>query len=233
MSDNLEKSIKAVYGRWRKSRKPDAGEHPDEETLACFMEGRLSDEESCRIKEHVLVCDRCAEAVMAQAQTAVEGEDLPPALIEKIKNLPVFKNKGCFMEIVLKVKEQALEVINSSGDVLVGQELIPASVLRSRRKNEFGNEVTVFKDFDNIRVEVRIEKQDKESFKAAVAVRNKQTQKAARDVRITIIKDGVELESYLAHTGSVTFEHIRFGAYLVEVSAFEQKLASIMLDIKN
>ncbi|MFH1640879.1 MAG: hypothetical protein ABIA66_02820, partial [Candidatus Omnitrophota bacterium] len=91
----------------------------------------------------------------------------------------------------------------------------------------------ILKDFQNIRVEVKIENKDERAFNLAIAVREKQTTRIIKDLRITLLKNGVELESYLTHSGSVAFENISVGEYTVEISDIEKKVASVLLDIKQ
>jgi hypothetical protein len=53
-----------------------------------------------------------------------------------------------------------------------------------------------------------------------------------KDLRVTLIRDDTELESYLSDSGKVVFEHVLLGKYMVEISNIENKLAMIEIDIK-
>ena len=116
--------------------------------------------------------------------------------------------------------------------MLVGQELVPAPILRSRRINEFKEEVSILKDLQQIRVTAKIQNKNTKSFNLTITVRDKLSQKIHKDLRITLIKDGIELESYMIDSGSSFFENILPGEYLVEVSRLEQKIAVIDLKVK-
>ena len=59
MQDKLERLIKAVYRKWRSGNPKIEGAHPDEEMLACFLEGRLTPEENEGIKSHLISCNDC------------------------------------------------------------------------------------------------------------------------------------------------------------------------------
>ncbi len=233
MLDNLEKLIRAVYKIW-KTNQPAAKEpHPDEETIACFLENKLSAQESDHIKAHLISCDTCAEVIAVQLKLkAIETKEIPEAVLIRVKNLVVTEDKASILEIFLRLKEKALELLHTSGDVLVGQELVPAPILRSRQIKDFRDEVTILKDFQNIRVEVKIENKLGRSFSLTVVVKEKATQRVMKDLRVTLIKDDLEFESYLSDSGKVTFEHVLLGKYTVEISTVENKLASILLDIK-
>ncbi|MCX5702134.1 MAG: zf-HC2 domain-containing protein [Candidatus Omnitrophica bacterium] len=233
MQTRLERLIKLVYRR-HKSELPAYQVHPDEENMACFLEGKLSKEESEQIKLHLIGCQRCAEAFAIQARlNEIEDKPLALDLIARIKDLVKQEDKTIVLEILLRLKEKALELLNTTGDVIVGQELIPAPVLRSRNIKDFKNEVNILKDFQDIRVEAKIENKGSGVFNLLIAVRDKQTTRIIKDLRITLLKDNLELESYLSGLGSVAFEHVLIGKYTIEISAIDKKVASILLDIKT
>lgn len=234
MQNKLENLIKAVYKRWKADNlKVAAGPHPDEQDLACFLENRLSAEETECLKAHLINCESCAEIITAQLKLKpLSIKEIPQELLKRLKDLVKQEEKVSLLEIFLRLKEKAVEILNTTGDVLVGQELLPAPVLRSRRIEDFKDEVTILKDFKDIRVEVKLENKNGRVFDLAVVVKEKASQKTMKDLRVTLIKDDVELESYISDTGKVSFEHILLGKYTVEISTLETKLASILLDVK-
>lgn len=234
MQDKLERLIKMAYKNWKKDQAKADDMHPDEEALACFLEGRLSKKEAEQIKLHLLSCDTCTEALAVNLKTElVLAKDVPEELLGRVKGMLAGGDKPSILEIVLRCKEKLLELVSTTGDILVGQELVPASVLRSRKMQDFKDEVTILRDFKDIRVEVKVENKAKGAFNLIIKVKQKETQKIIKDLRVTILKDDVELESYLTDLGSVTFEHLLLGSYTIEVVSTEDKLASILLDIKT
>lgn len=234
MQDRLEKLIKVVYKKWKTERPTTQQTHPDEETLVCFLEGRLSQKENEQIKLHLISCEDCAEVFVIQARLkTTEEKAMPEDLLERMKDLVSLQDKTSILEIILKFKEKILELVSTSGDILVGQELVPAPVLRSRRTKDFKDEITILKDFKDIIVEAKIENKGGQVFDLTVVIKEKKTQKIIKDLRVTLLKDDVELESYLADSGKVTFEHILLGKYTIEIENLENKLVSILLDIKT
>jgi len=233
MPEKIEKFIKSVYRKW-KARQPQApGVHPDEEDIACFLENKLSVQECEIIQAHLINCDRCAEIVAVQLElNPGKMQEVPAQLMARVKDLVKPEQDIPALQIALRLKEKILEILNTTGDVLVGQELVPAPVLRSRKIKEFKDEITVLKDFKDIRVEVKILSQQSGVFSLTVVVIEKTTQKIIKDLRVTLIRDDLELESYLSSSGRVTFEHILLGKYTVEISTIESRLACILLDIK-
>ncbi|MDO8662452.1 MAG: zf-HC2 domain-containing protein [Candidatus Omnitrophota bacterium] len=232
MDDKFEGLVKVVYQRWQKHAMPE-GDHLSEEIMACFADGRLSAEESEPIMAHLAVCEACAEnlALSLSAESA-ELKDLPVELLDKVREILSLKGKSLSLEIFLRLKENILEIINVSGDILLGQELVPASILRGRNIKEFKDEVTILKDFKDIRLEVRVENKQEKYFNLTLKAKQKISLRPFKDLRITLIKEGVELESYLSDFGSVIFEHVLLGKYSLEVSGVSGKLASVVLDIR-
>ena len=223
-----------VYKKWKSDHSRIQEPHPDEETLVCFLEGRLSPKENERIKSHLISCDNCAEVLAIQARLKVTAEkQVPTQLIERVKNLVMSEDKTSILEILLRLKEEVLEIIHITADVLVGQELVPAPILRSRQIKDFKDEITILKDFKDIRVEIKIENKQGKAFNLIVSVKEKQTLQVIKDLRVALLKDDLELESYLTDSGRVTFEHVLLGKYTVEISTIENKLASILIDIKT
>lgn len=233
MSERLQKLIKLVYKKWKADQAPAGGPHPDEETMVGFLEHRLPKEDSERLKLHLVTCDSCAEIIVSQMRLGPDKAlEVPRELLARVKGLVGQEEKISVLEICLMLKEKVLEILSTTGDVLVGQELVPAPVLRSRQIKDFKDEVTVLKDFQNIRVEAKIENKLGAAFSLTVIVKEKTTQKIMKDLRVTLIKDDLELESYLNSSGRVTFEHVALGKYTVEISTLEDKLASVLLDIR-
>jgi hypothetical protein len=234
MPNKLEKLVKLVYKKWRSSHAQKFHTHPDEEEFACFIEGKLSPAESQSLKAHLISCEDCAQAFAIQARLkSTDNLELPPELIARIKKIVEQETLPSLLEIILRFKDGFFELVKTSGDVLVGQELVPAPVLRSRQIKDFKDEITVLKDFQDIRVEIKIENKPGQTFNLIVMVKEKQTSKAITDLRITLIKDDLELESYYSDSGRVTFEHVLLGKYVVQISTAEAKIAHILLDIKT
>ncbi|MCX5700335.1 MAG: anti-sigma factor [Candidatus Omnitrophica bacterium] len=233
MSEKFEELVKLLYRRAKKRSRIE-GEHPDDETFACFLDGVLPSEESERIKTHLLTCESCAE-ILALSLNSEKSEalDVPEELLCRVRALLDAGNKLNVFEILLRLKENVFEVINTTGDILMGQELIPAPVLRSRNIKDFKGEVVILKNIGDKKIEVRIENKGDKYFNVIIKVADKRSQDAIKDLRVSLFKDNLELESYSGAVGPVVFEHILLGRYSLEVLSDKGKLASIILDIKG
>ncbi len=233
MENYIEKITRIIYRQWKEAQRFTGQDHPDDERLACFLEDKLCAKDRNIVQKHLIGCDMCAEYINIQLKVKPHlSLDVPAPLSVKIKKLAVEGAKENLFEIFLKLKDKVLEIVQTTGDVLVGQELVPAPILRSRRINEFKEEVSILKDLQQIRVTAKIQNKNTKSFNLTITVRDKLSQKIHKDLRITLIKDGIELESYMIDSGSSFFENILPGEYLVEVSRLEQKIAVIDLKVK-
>lgn len=234
MQNNFERLVRAVYKNWKSTQLKTHWVHPDPETFACFLEGRLSPDENEEAIAHIMSCSSCTEALRIQAGLKDSTDkEVPKELIERIKNLALEKQEVSILEIILRLKDQALEIINTTGDVLVGQEFIPAPILRSRQIKDFKDEITILKDFKDIRIELKLENKHGKFFTLTVLVKEKKTQEIIKNLRIALLRGNLELESYLNDSGKVTFEHVLLGKYTVEITDIKERLASIYLDIKT
>ncbi|MDP2927701.1 MAG: carboxypeptidase-like regulatory domain-containing protein [Candidatus Omnitrophota bacterium] len=234
MVNYFEQIAKIIYREWKAANRFTGGDHPDAESLACFLEDSLPVADKRLIQKHALSCDLCAEYLSTQLKIQPHlSLAVPAPLLEKINKLVGQDTRENLFEIFIKLKEKALEIIQTTGDVLLGQELVPAQVLRSRKMNEFKEEVSILKDLQQIRVMAKIQNKSAKSFNLTVTVKDKQGQAMHKNLRITLIKEGIELESYITDSaGSSFFENILPGSYVVEVSREDQKEAVIDLKVR-
>jgi hypothetical protein len=233
MLDKLEGLIKVALRSWKKDAAKPAEAHPDEEALAGFLDGRLGHAEAGVLQEHLLFCGQCMDAfALALGGEPGAAEVMPEELIRKAKALVPAGMAQAVLQICLLLKEKALELLATTGDVLVGQELMPAPVLRSREIREFKDEVNILKDFPDLRVEAKLENKGGKALSLRIAVKRRPTQELLKDLRVTLVRAGTELESYLSSSGAVTFEHVLAGKYRVEISSPQERLAVMELDIR-
>lgn len=229
----IERLVKMAYEQWKPA--VPSSSHPDDETLASFLEHKLDKEAEAHVQMHLLRCKECAEMIVAQLGALREADSPQPssAILERARASIKQALGQSVLEVLIKAKNTFLELVSTSADVLVGQEVIPATVLRSRHINEFKDEVVIFKDFKDIRVEMRIAQKAQGVFEAAVTAKNKLDQTLWEDVRLTLIRDGCQLESYQNDTGKACFQQLKAGKYIVEIQAQQELKASVILEIST
>ena len=117
MPKDLEGLIRSAYRGWKKRQLKPKGAHPDEESIASFLEGKLPLNESEALKLHLIHCEDCAEAVGLSLSSAdAPGNDAPVGLINFAKE-KFGSGDSPALEIVLRLKEEMLEIINAAGDL--------------------------------------------------------------------------------------------------------------------
>ena len=79
---------------------------------------------------------------------------------------------------------------------------------------------------------MKVENKGGRYFNVTIRARQKNSVRPFKDMRVTLIKEGMELESYFSDSGSVSFEHILLGKYNLEVTSIKDRLALVVLDIK-
>ncbi|MDD5247242.1 MAG: hypothetical protein PHS09_07615, partial [Candidatus Omnitrophica bacterium] len=131
MREGFNHLVKAVYHKWKLDQGLVREKHPNEEELACFGLGVLADDLALKIKTHLLFCPECMEAFLFYLSLRkTEEREVPAHLLELLNAVGKPGQKSYVLEIIIQVREKLLELVNTTGDVLVGLELIPAPVLR-------------------------------------------------------------------------------------------------------
>lgn len=231
MQNKLERVIRLVYGRSKTMSDEALLKHPDEETIACYSEGRLSDNEAEVVKKHLLECGPCARAFAAGLKLEADADlDVPEELLSKVKGL-VLTGNITILEIFLKLKEKVIELLSTNGDVLVEQEWVPAVLVRSRKIKTFKDELTILKEQGDIRLEIKITWKAKDRFNLVVSLKEKISSQPVKDARVSLLKDDIELESYVLCSGSVGFEDIAAGRYKIEISGMKGEIIPLVLDV--
>ncbi|MFA6349474.1 MAG: hypothetical protein WCY12_00910 [Candidatus Omnitrophota bacterium] len=231
MPEKLEELLKTFYRKNKPVLKIGQG-HPGEDVLACYSEGRLSSEELSKVSEHLAGCVLCAEAFLTQLRVAGGKKyNIPYELRARLKAI-AGRTADSVFEIVLKSAGNVFELIYSNGQVLLGQDLIPMQDLRSRNIKDFRDTVSMVKDVESIRIEIKINSCAKGYFNVIVSARNKKTSKLLKDCRVSLIQSESELESYILDKSAVAFERVLLGKYRLEISSQESKIADISVDIK-
>ncbi|MCX5713137.1 MAG: hypothetical protein NTY47_08820 [Candidatus Omnitrophica bacterium] len=231
MSDRLRQLLK-VFDKKHCSCLKEAKGHPNEEMLACYADNRLAEQDAKNISDHLAACASCADALLTQLRIANgKNYSVSAELLARLKAIAGTAGNSAF-EIVLKNAEKIFEIIYTNGQVLLGQEMIPAQDLRSRQIKDFRDTVSIVKDIENIRLEIKVDSTSAGYFNVTVSAKNKKTSKILKDYRVTLLKADAELESYIIERCAVTFEHVSLGRYNIDISSQESKLASVTLDIK-
>ncbi len=233
MTEKIDIFIKRLLADFPGSESGVGDSHPAEEAFCCYLDGKLNERQEEVFERHILSCRICAQRLAFDIRAGAVGpeESVPDEALRMLREKFGAQAISQALKILLKVKERMIEVINTTGEVLVGQELVAAVLLRSRQIKDFKDEVTILKDFRDVVIEVKISNKPGKRFDCTVVIKKKGTHKAVKDVRVSLFREDRELESYVSSAGIVTFENMLLGKYRIEISEVKEKIAFVALDI--
>ncbi len=237
---DIEKLLKVAYRRLKEEKmvKP-IGHCLSEEDIACFIDDKIKEAEREKLCIHILSCRKCADNLrdhflVIKSMKEKGLLETPTGLIESAQSLVDVEVGQNILDIVLNFKERAIELVRTTGEVLIGQQLIPVPALRSSGKDrELQNEIKVVKTFGDILTEVDIEKKRSDLANIVIRVTKKVTNKKAEGLRISLVKDNRELESFLVEEGKVKFEEIEPNNYRILITEDDRKLGFVNISMKT
>ncbi|CAN2047965.1 Zinc-finger domain-containing protein [Candidatus Magnetomoraceae bacterium gMMP-1] len=188
---------------------------PNEEMIADYLEGRISDKEKYVIEEHISTCENCLEELI-MANTLLrdarlfESEQVPEEFTQSAIDLTINK-RSLFSILTEKVKSYLSDLkskIFDLGMIFWGEwHLSPVRgskiVLNDRGRRR--------KRFQDIEANIEIEKIGKSYAQIRVSIKN--NNEDAGKTRVTLIKREREIASYLLDDNFVLFENIAFDHY--------------------
>ncbi len=229
MGREFELLVQRVYGAWRKKRRGFIEPCPDEESLALLSQGLIAREEAGALHAHIVRCPLCAEYLAASIRvSACAQESVPAHLLVRLKERsvrPVFA-----MDVVLRIIGSAVSVLRTTGEILNPRDTSLACAYRGK-KRPLQKEITIREDFRSLQVELTIRNKGKESFALAVCAWTKG--RVFKGIRYTLVKDGIELESYRTDDGKAVFENVSNGLYTIYLANAGKDVSTISLDVKR
>ncbi len=219
--------IKKVYKRWKASRGVMPVKHPDEETLVCFLEGRLTEPEEAYVKEHILDCGRCAEIVSV---AATEEDFSSPILGEERKaELKGLFSGAALPEAEFSWKDGIFRFLRASGG-LSARRYALEGLARGRRPQGTGKAV-LRSVRDSLRFEITVSGCSGGFFSLRCGIHGSLP---PGDIRASLFCRGREYESKVLSAGVGGFDCVPVGDYLLEISSPEGvRLAAVRLLFKG
>jgi hypothetical protein len=231
--------LKRAVSSWQEGLGARAASHPPEELVAAFAEGRLQGKDMTEVMAHLCVCDLCL-AGYAAAQGAIHEPlvQVPEALRQRLDALARDPSAAGFVpkafHIAILLKEKAFELLSATGDVLVGQEYVPGALVRGKHQGDFPDTLVVVKDMERVRMSIKCEVRGGKDLALTVEVTEKETARPCAHARISLWREGVELESLASDRGAVSFEHVGAARYNVRAEAPAGTLAGeVSLEIRE
>jgi hypothetical protein len=210
-----------------------------EEELSCFIEGKCNDDQYEKCSAHLLFCSNCMNA-LADYQNIIKLEDnetelqAPRHLINKVMDFVSEGEASSVFDIVINIKEQAMDLLRTTGELLLGPKLVPVPVLRSKTEDrKHIDHIRIVKKLKHIIVEVEIEKKAACMTDLIIRLTEDKTKKKMNGIRVGLTKNGREIESLLTEAGKVEFEEVRADAYKLVILDNEIQLGSVNITIQS
>lgn len=202
----------------------------DEESLAAYLQGDLTDVRRRKIEEHLAACSHCLDELVAAYQAAQQSEvdTVPQPVLQRVIGLiPSTRKQIDVLHLVVRLVRNMLELVSTSG------ELVPATTPAGiRGKSPGPGTLHVAKDLHKVRVTVEVERTEGELCQVTVNV-TPTAGAVAEGLRVSMLSGDREQASYLARQGKAIFERISPGDYLLAVTEAGNSLGTIELSIKE
>jgi len=211
---------------------------PDEEQLADYLEGRLSEKERSYMEKHLAGCEICLEGLavitrLAQGRDQFELDYVSNEVTETAVRLVTSQTVMAQDSLMEKFKGSVRNIGSAMSDVLCpkqGQRWQPAPVRGS--ETIISDDCVCLKvSFEEIKTEIEIEKT--ESGSAHIRVKPHKAGKYNRILRITLKQGKREVASYLLDGLYVLFEDIPFGHYSISLAQHGVTLGTYIFEIKG
>ena len=212
---------------------------PDEEMLADYLEGRLSDDEKSRLEKHVSQCDQCLEDMMISKNLVNETyqfelDQVPDRVTKGVLHMLEDHGGQSWHAISIKLKRFFNNLSSSLSDYLgpIPWGRFALAPIRGTKTVVSDDLVQLRKTFKEIEADIEIEKKGPDS--AHIRVRLTDRKKNEQGIRVTLRKGEREFASYLpGKSGYVFFEDIPFGQYSLDFDKDGAKLGTYPFIIKE
>ncbi|MCM8779978.1 MAG: hypothetical protein NC914_02380, partial [Candidatus Omnitrophica bacterium] len=181
----------------------------------------------------LLACSKCSENVLLDEKVQTLTRDVPPELMRAAGDLISQSRQPDALEIILKIKEDFLEIVRTSADFFKKKDLSLAPVfLRGIPAREVSEEVQLIKYLGRIRTDIKIEKEDRNRIKVSITLSEKKTGRPRNDLRVSLKKDNQEIESYVVKEGRVIFAPLAAGRYEIEIADMNKRVYRVLLELR-
>lgn len=234
---DIEKLLREAFSEMRRRGmvKPE-GPCPTEEDLACFFDHKLTREEQDAFAWHLATCRPCFKRVsdllaIEEAPELQSWPEVTPEMVEETKRLVSSLSKPSFLEIILNLTQDTIELVHTTGKLL--SEALPSPVFRGAEKAHKGNQITVSEDFKAFALEVEVRKKSANASDITVRIKEKERAKAKEreDFRVSLLQSGRMLRSKLTEKGAAKFEDVETGDYEIVIKEEGRTFATVRLAI--
>jgi len=211
----------------------------EEEILADYLEGRLSDEKRRWLEAYLSDCDHCLEELLVaknliQNSGLPEFDPVPKRVTEEAVHLLTNMNPAQPFSVKDAVFHP-LKRLWSWASSLNLQKLYTNTTFAPVRSYDIAGSVDIFhtkKSFEKIETEIEIEKTSNDS--AVIRVHLVSDTQNKYNIRVTLLnKDQREISSFLLNGGYVVFEDIHFDHYSLVFLRNGTTIGAYQFEIKD
>lgn len=191
----------------------------EEEMLADYLEGRLSDEKRRWLETYLSDCDHCLEELLVaknliQNSELAEFDPVPKGVTEEAVHLLTNRNPALPFSVIDAILHPLKRLWSWASNLNI-QKFYTHTTFAPVRSYDIAGSVDIFhtkKSFEKIETEIEIEKTSNDS--AVIRVHLVSDAQKKYNIRVTLLnKNQREISSFLLSGGYVVFEDILFDHY--------------------
>ena len=210
----------------------------DEEMLADYLEGRLSEKERSKMEQHLTECQTCLEDLIVTNDMVRggEGPEVNPvpdrvtqAAVHLVNNRSFLIPAGSLWERTKQsIKGLYAKLSDPFRAALQGEwSLAP---IRGSRRFVSDDLIHIRKTFKEVETDIEIEKTGDQKAHIRVSLPRAELE---RGIRVTLIRGEREISSHPLNDGPALFEEIPFGHYGLTFARNGVKLGTYLFKIKE
>ena len=200
--------------------------------IGAYIEGSLSSGRKESFESHLAGCQECWKEFIAINRVInrkdAPAENVPEYLMEKA--IGMFPEKRSVFDVVLNLLRDSVKVLYNSPDINIFTPL-PVPALRGEKIMP-PEMIVLKKSFEDIEVELDIEKVAGSLCNIRVAVDDPRRKILMDTLRVELISEDRELVSGLLEDGETVLEDIGLGKYTIRINRKGKTLGEIALQIK-
>ena len=202
---------------------------PDEESLATYLTGSISDQQKEKLEKHLAECHFCLSEITAASESGAMAH-APQGLVERAMALVAASKQDGVLDLVVRFVKDSLELVRQSGDWIVPMAPQPVAV-RGAQSPFASGLVHVEKEFGELKVAIEMERGESDLCQLSVTLFAADG-KPAEGMRVSLIAGEREQASYLARQGRAVFDSITNGNYKLIISRGGASLGMITLSVE-
>lgn len=200
--------------------------------IGAYIDGKLTDAEKEPIENRLFSCKECWEDFVTVKKTIIHGdaepvEEMPVSLVHKAIHMYAEKNK--LFNLIVSLVKDSIQVMQYTEGFQIFTPLAAGGLRRGI--SGYPSMVIIKKSFDEIDVELDIEKTGSDICNIRIAVDEVMQKASVKPLRIELVSKGRELLSNLLEEGETFLEEVGVGNYKIKIHKNDKIFGEIALKI--